>query len=419
MTVPFSGLSVFITIAGTLFKPEDLGLLQLDVTDADEGDNSVELHCVDNSFKIADSSIFRVGQQLSVKFGYTRGEMSLERSGYVLMKPSTNYAKDGVLSKVHASTKSATLGVRRPQKAYGPTALKAIVHDIATRNGLKLEITGGNERMPAFSQGTWSDRQTLRTLADRFNYQVSYTSDTITFAPRDYSLVPKLELIYGQGEDSNIIHADLEVNAKQEDSTTHITSVDPASKKVKTETSGEAQKSLAVSAEDGHTWTAQDTNHLSTAARQAPSTPFPQVSSNTPAPGISGSPSDIMTLLSTPDTVEGNMQAHATSDKLKKQKKKGELTIVTQGMPSAKARMLVHVKGLAKRDSGNWYVSSVTHNISKHDGYTTKFELNRHGNNTKGGQKTKPPLNNQLPSSSQTKQVVAVSAESGAITRKP
>lgn len=424
MTVPFSGLSIFVTIAGKLLTPDDLGLLQIDVTDEDEGDNEVNLHCIDNNFSIADSSLFRVGQQMSIKFGYTNGEMSLERSGYVLMKPSTNYAKDGVLSKIKASTKSATLGVRRPQKSFGQTSLGAVVQDIAKRNGLKLELKGGKERLQSFAQGNWSDRQTLRTLADRFNYQVSYTSDTITFAPRDYGLVPTLELIYGNGEDSNIIHADLEVNAKQEDSDTHISSVDPATKELKTQTAGEADKALAISAEDGHSWAVSDQHHLSSSSRAGTAQVVarfsnPQVASSTPAPGVSSDPGDIKTLLSTPDTVDGNMQAHATSDKLKKQKKKGELTITTAGIPSAKARILVHVKGLAKRDSGNWYVTSVTHSISKHDGFTTKFELNRHGNNTKGGEKTIPPLNNQLPSSSVTKPVVAISAESGEITRKP
>lgn len=418
MTVPFSGVSIFVTISGKLLKPEEMGLLQMEVTDEDEGDNSVELHCSDNNYVIADSTLFRVGQQLSIKFGYTGGEMSIDRSGYVLMKPSTNYVKDGVTSKISASTKSATLGVRRPQKAFGPTSVAAIVQDIARRNGMELKLKGGNERLPGFAQGNWSDRQTLRTLADRFNYQVSYSPDTIIFAPRDYALTPSLELIYNLGEDSNIIHADLNVNAKQEDSATQISTVDPLTKEPITQQSGEADKALAVSAENGHIWTTQDQNHLSTAARQT-AQPFPAVAQSTPAPGFSPSFSDVKTLLSTPETAEGNMQAHATSDKLKKQKKKGELTVTTVGIPSAKARMLVHVKGLAKRDNGNYYVSSVTHSIGKHEGFTTKFELNRHGSNSKGGEKTVPPLNSQIPPSTDHVPVVAISAESGEITRKP
>lgn len=417
----FSGLNVFITVGGRLFKPEELDLLKLDVTDADEGDSDVELQCSDDDFKIADAGLFRVGQIMSVKFGYVNGEMSADRTGYVIMKPATSYAKDGVLSTIKASTKSATLAARRPQKNYGPTSLRNILSEVARRNGLKLEIEGGNEQLKGFSQGNWSDRQTCRVLADRFGYQCTFSSETIVFAPRNYNATPTLELVFGNGEEANILSADLNVDAKKEDNTTQAINVNPSSKSTKTVTAGEASKALAISAENGHSWETKVSHEQvvlppTTSQNQGVSTMgFPLGNSVQSALDST----DLKTLLSTPDTVEGNMLAHATAEKLTKQKKKGELTVTCVGIPAARARILVHVKGLAKRDSGNWYVSSVTHSIGKSDGYTTSFELNRHGANTQGGDKTKSPLNSQLPQKNGdgTKQVVAVSAESGSTWR--
>jgi len=411
----FSGVEVFVTIDGHLFLPADLQLEEVHVRDEDEGDNEVTLICEDSKFKIADSAIIKVGGILGIKWGYTGGDLSAERSGYVIMKPSTHYSMDGIYSHIKATTKSATLAARRAQKSYGETSLRNIVSEIAARNGLNSSISGGSERVPAFSHANWSDRQVLRVLADRFGYQLSFENDTIVFARRDYGAVPRLELVFGQGEDSNILTATVNVDAKKSlgDNATTAISINPYTKEVvKGQGSGDT-RALAISGEDGHSWltspsptTAQGKNYKSGALK------WTELSKT----DISQIPPDVGNVMSTPDYFGNNTAAMATGELTKKRKKKGELTIYTEGIPSAKARDIVHVRGLAKRDSGNWYTCCVEHRIGQESGFTTQFELARHGNNTKTGEKNKEPLNKQLPSNTKSKdRTVSVDAETGSI----
>lgn len=410
MPTQFSGVEVFITLNGTTYTAEQLNLSEMKVTDADEGDNEIELTIPDNDYRITDSGLFKVGQLMSAKWGYANGQMSQQRTDYVIMKPSTTYDASGCTAKVIASTKSATLAARRAQKVNGPTSVKTVISEIANRNGLALNITGGNERMAGFAYGMWSDREVVRILADRFGYQASYSSDTITFAPRDYGAVPTIELVYRIGENSDILTASLEVDAKKSmgDSKTTAISVDPSTKKVVQQTAANPAKSLAISAEDGHSWVTQ-------AASSVGQTLTPTLTAIVQKSAPLALPPDIQKILSSPDATVDNLKSLASGEMQKKQRKKGELTISSVGFPQANSRIIVNVTGLAKRDSGNWYVVNVEHHIMVDSGYQCHWELSRRGNNTKNTEKNIPPLNNQKPSGSQTvnKTAIAISAETG------
>ncbi len=415
MPAQFSGINVFVNIAGTDYLPADLNIIKMIVTDTDEGDSTIELVCEDNKYIIADSSTIKVGALMSIKWGYTQGRQSQQRTDYVLMKPSVSYSKEGVTVTLKAYTKSATLAARQSQKVYGPTTVSQIVNDIASRNGLTLNLTGGQEAINGWSMANWTDRQTLRVLADRFGYQVTFSSDTITFAPIDYGAAPQIALVYNQGERGNIISAELSVDARHAmgDSATVAAAVNPITKTVQQATAQEAQKTVAISAEDGHTWLPQVNATMGSMTPQAFSTliqpPVFEVPKNSLTP-----PPDVTMHITTPDF--SNLSAVATGEKLKKQKTKGELTIVSNGFVTATARLIVNVIGLAHRDSGNWYVQEVIHEIDHAEGYVNHWSLSRHGNNTHGGEKNKPPLNNQLPPSTTigpTIPYVAINPETG------
>lgn len=427
----YSGLNVFITVGGKLFTPDDLEAFEIHIIDSDEGDNEVEIHCHDNDYKIADSSLFRVGNILSIKWGYTTtGEFSQERTGYVIMKPATNYTKDGTISVIKALTKSASLAARKPQKSYGKTSVKTIVKDIADRSAMTLYIEGGNENLDGFSQGSWSDRQVLRTLADRFGYQVSYSSETITFTKRKFSDSPRLLLTFGKGEDSNVLTAHLNVDAHKQgaDVAALVRTFDPKSKTASTGDNTNNEQELAIYAGTGTSWLAKKNPEskptiappgmsvTSVVSKLAAWTPNARDSVQSPTGGLTdASPSDVRALLSSPDTVAGNSAAHAASLNLRKQKKHGELTIDTVGIPEAHARMIVEVQGLSKRDSGLWYVIKVHHKIAVKHGYDSTFELNRHGTNAGGGPKVKATVNQQKAGgdTGQQEKAVSVSADSG------
>lgn len=408
MAQTFSGVNVFINIAGQDYLPLQIGLIRMEVTDTDEGDSEIVLTCTDETFQLIDSPTIKVGALVSVKWGYAGGPQSLERANYVLMKPSARYGEGGVEVTLKAYTKSATLAARRPRKVYGATSVRQVVSEIANRNGLSLTIKGGNEQLPTFSMGSWTDRQTLRILADRYGYQVSYGSDSIVFAPVDYGTAPAIKLVYGQGERSNILSADLSVDAHKShgDSATTATAVDPTKKTVTKAVAKEAEKTVAISAEDGHSWlTSATQSFLSSSTVQEVSTKAASVL-----------PADISQFISTPDV--NNVEAVATGEMLKKQKKKGELTIESIGIAQATCRQIVNVAGLAKRDSGNWYVQTVTHSIDTDSGYRCHWELSRHGNNTRTGEPNKPPLNKQTPPgkpADTTVAKVAIDAETGKV----
>lgn len=409
MPQAYNGLEIFITVAGITYTAEQLNVSEMTVTDSDEGDNEIELTMPDNDFRITDSGVFKVGQLMSIQWGYANGKMSQKRNNYVIMKPSTNYDAEGVTAKVCATTKSGTLAARRAQKVSGQTSVKTVISEIANRNGLTLNITGGNERMSGFAYGMWSDREVVRILADRFGYQATYESNSLVFAPRDYGAVPTIELIYARGESSNILTAELEVDAKKSmgDSKTVAISVDPGSKKVVQQTASNPAKSLAISAEDGHSWVTQ-------AASSIGSTLTPTLNSIVQKTTPTALPPDIQKILSSPDPSVDNLASLASGEMQKKQRKKGELTITSLGFPQATARVIVNVTGLAKRDSGNWYTLNVEHKISIDAAYTNKWELSRRGNNTKGTEKNTPPLNNQKPTTSTPNKIaIAISAETG------
>lgn len=405
MAQTYSGVDIFITIGGVTYTAADLSLIKLEVTDSDEGDNEIELECQDNDYKIADSPVIKVGALLSVKWGYVNGISSKQRSNYVLMKPSVKYDKEGVTTTIKAYTKSATLAATRVRTTYGPTSVRQVVSEIANRNGLTLDIKGGNEKMDAFASANWTDRQTLRVLADRYGYQLSYSSDTITFAPVDFGAVPTLELVFANGESGNIISADLNVDARKPkgDSATTATGVNPLTKSTEKAVAADADKTIAISAEDGNSWVSNAVQAV------VPSTPVYEFDKNAATP-----PADIMQYISSPDIK--NLLSTATGEKLKKQKKKGELSIVSVGFPEGASRIIVRVRGLSKRDSGNWYVQSVRHSIATTEGYNCHWELSRHGNNTQGGEPNKSKLNNQKPPTVTGDTMVNISAETGKVT---
>lgn len=415
MARQYSAVIVYITVNNRMFTAQELGVSEVKITDSDEGDNEIELTIPDDDYKIIDGGLFKVGDLLSVQWGYQGSPLSQQRINYPIMKPSVTYDSDGVVAKVTATTKSATLAARRPQKVSGPTSVKTLVSEIAVRNNLKLHITGGNEKLPAFAHSSLSDREVLQILADRFGYQVSYTSDTIMFAPRDYGVVPALKLVYRRGEESTIISANVEIDARKSlgDNNTVAISVDPKTKTVQQATAQSAPKALAISAENGNTWIAQMAHETDK------STPIPNQTVSFMAKMAKVQlPPEFRTILSTPDSSAENMSALASGEMQKKQKKKGELSITSIGFPEALARMIVRVEGLAKRDSGNWYTLSVEHHIQIDQGYECNWELGRHGANSKGSSdKNTSPLNNLKPaagdSDHKTKPVVAINAETG------
>ena len=425
MALPYSGLEIFVTVNGRTYTALELGIQEIQVTDVDEGDNEVEITIPDPDYHIIDNGPFKVGSIMGISWGYTDQKTSQQRSGYVILKPSVMYNAEGVVCKVKASTKSATLAARRPQKTYGNTALKTIIADVCKRNGITLNIKGGDEKVTNFSHGAWSDREVVQVLADRFGYQATWVNQSLEFSKRDYGATPTIQLIFNMGDESNIIEAQLEVDAKKglgEDAKTTATAVDTNLKRFLSADSLDSPQILAISAEDGHTWVTKLFSPKSpTYAQQMYQANLDKGSSTGIVPQniAANLPPELAKLISTPEIDQTNLEGLATADTHKKAKKKGELSITSEGIVLATARQIVNVKGLAKRDSGNWYAISVEHHISQDAAYETKWELGRHGNNTKGTEKNKGTLNNNsnVTNSGGNKKAVAVDAETGKVTR--
>jgi hypothetical protein len=130
-------------------------------------------------------------------------------------------------------------------------------------------------------------------------------------------------------------------------------------------------------------------------------------------------PQAVKDFLSGPSNLTGeNAQSFANSIKLRGQKKRAELEVTIPGDPSLTCRKLITVEGLAKRDSGNWYISECKHTIDDSEGYHCELGLNRSGSGLKrGAGKSNTNVNTKKASSddaSDTKvKHVDVSAQTG------
>jgi phage protein D len=409
MSRDLSGLSVFI-IAGTRsYTMEDLNAYRVQITDSEEGDSTIEIHCNDEDFRVTDNGLFQVGEVLGIRWGYSlHNEVSAERRGYVVVKPSTTYGEDGTLAVIKASTTSVLMSARRPQKSYGKITLKALVTDIANRNKLAVTITGGDEMVDGFSQGKWSDRETLRVLADRYGYLATFTDTSMDFAQRDFSKKPSLTFYYKQGEISNIISAQVQQNhakdmgAGEKVAKTHF---DPDSKAPhKAEVKNVTKVDLAAANPSAH---AVSTQLVSTEVAS------PQAKTGEPggvtglfagfgakAMGMGGGnkvwdPSDITQLHSGPPTTDEASKSQATASALNAKTRKADLTMMVEGDPLLNAKQVIEVVGLSKRDSGKWWIIKVTHTLDLSSGYTCDMELARTGHNLKGSGAANPNTNNQ------------------------
>lgn len=404
MSRDLSGLAIYITAGNRTYTMEDLNAFRVTITDSEEGDSTIELQCNDEDYLVTDNMLFQVGESLGVRWGYTlNNEMSKERSGYVVVKPSTTYGEDGTLAVIKATTTSLLMSARRPQKSYGKTSLKAIIQDIATRNKLELEITGGTESVPGFSQGNWDDRQTVRVLADRYGYVATYNGTTLNFAQRDFSLKPASVFYYKQGEQSNIISAQVQQDHAKDmgaGETSTKTKSNPDEKTTnKVEVKNVKQVDLAASIPSSHVTSAQ-VPKFGTSVEAVP----PQATTGTPGgltgvlagmgskvmstngggPGKQWDASDIRMISSQPPTMDAISKSHATAGALNAKTRKADMSIVVEGEPSLTAKQIIEVIGLSKRDSGKWYVIKVTHRLDLSSGYTCDMELARTGHNLKG-----------------------------------
>lgn len=396
----FDAIDIQLVINGRLYKPEDIGLFRMLLAFEDDGDSGLELHCTDMDYTITDSIDFQPGQVISVKWGYKLSkDYSEEYSGFVIQKPSTEYGEDGVVATIKAYTKSGLLAASRPQKTYNNRKLADIVKDVASRVQMKVEwSTGaGQEIVPAISHSTWSDRQLLSVLADRYGYQVSYVADTIVFDRITYAETPVHRLVYSKGEDSNIKSATVSMDAKKDAGTAMANSFSSETNTPTVEEGKEPETALAISAVDG--FEAAFTKTVGQQPVNAPAVSSPSMLDKfaTSVAGLSGgpgnplaaaAPSEFRQLLSMPDTTQAISSSQASAFKFNTSKKKCGLELDCVGMPALKIRQLVEVVGLSKRDSGNWYVSKAVHEFVKSSGYTTSCECNRSrsnlGHNTDG-----------------------------------
>lgn len=437
MSRDLSGLAIYIIAGNRTYTMEELNAFRVTITDSEEGDSTIEIQCNDEDYTVTDNMLFQVGESIGVRWGYTlNNEMSKERAGYVIVKPTTTYGEDGTLAVLKASTTSILMSARRPQKSYGKTTLKSVISDIASRNKLKLEITGGEEPVEGFSQGNWDDRQTVRVLADRYGYVATYSGTTLSFAQRDFSLKPASVFYYKQGEQSNIISAQVQQDhAKDMGAGEASVKVKPNpddKTATKTEVKNVTQVNLAAANPSSHVSSAQ-VPKFGTSVEPMPEqkkTGTPGgvqafmagmgskiMSTNGAGPGKTWDASEVRQLSSGPPSMDAISKSHATAGALNAKTRKADMSIVVEGEPNLTAKQVIEVVGLSKRDSGKWYVIKVTHVLDLSSGYTCDMELARTGHNLKGSGKSEGNVNDKG-GTSEGKEVVKPTVNADLDTRK-
>ena len=69
--------------------------------------------------------------------------------------------------------------------------------------------------------------------------------------------------------------------------------------------------------------------------------------------------------------------------------------LVVEGNPFLFPNKMITMSNVAKRHSGNWFVSKVTHNIDGSGNYTTTLGLKKNGGKV-GEEKSKNPVNKKI-----------------------
>jgi hypothetical protein len=373
-------------------------------------DNTVDLGIKKEYARIlADEDRIITGNFLLISWGIAGGKSS----PVIRMKISNvepRYAERVTLSIVGADVGNAAKKVtgNDVKKVENAQAfLNDVLKPFAESWGLKLEadvqlILQSFDPTSVGSQGHMSKYSWIRKIANRNGFMCFIENKSLIFKKRNLKKSPYKKFTYndGQGELLEFAPKFRETTEVSAASEVQTIAVDPTTGDVKVQTSSDNQDSLG-----------KNLNKYSSDANFAgESTGKPIVDSSTYEAGRK--------VIVTPDASANQ----ATADKLNLESQMDQHTaqIKTLGDPNWFADTIITVANVDKRNSGNWYVKSVNHDITAQSFYTCTAELGKYGSsapNKANAAQSKGNVNSETgPAKANTKKTVPI-YDSNATTR--
>lgn len=339
--------------------------------DNEEASDLLELVIANRNGQFTDDPLFQEGNTVEVKYGYV-GNLSGKRK-CLIKEISYDFPVGVPTIQLKAFDKGTNLAANDEQKAWttAPPGITAsdIAEQIAARHGLKAVVEPTADRLPKIAQANESDAQFLMRLAKEARpvsgkecagYSFFIEGDELHFHPPGLDSPPKLTLEYfGSGEGllqsfqpetlTQFNNAGAgQVTAKGVDPRTKETTDHPAS--------NDETPDRPVIGE--YHFDLETGEH-----REEPVQGKIQVD-----PSVSAT--------RTQDTDREPGKDHADAAFRKAEMGQIKATAVTIGIPTLRAKTNVEIKGVGRKFSGTWYVTSVRHQIGD-GGYMCELKLRK------------------------------------------
>lgn len=313
----------------------------------------------DYALSLVDDDRISTNSVITFQFGYLQGDISpIHRAKVTDIK---HKYRDRVTMEITCLALSNLAKKVKEKTVWKGKTTKQIVEEVASKYGLEVEIEGGDTKWDSLPQGTKSDMEFLRYLAQREDGGNTITyirNNTLYYEARGTSKESMLSYTYGDGEGTVMYFepAIKESNAKGKDNKAIVPSFDPF-------TGTHSTKVVDASSEEA---TGTLGSHKRVATKQ-----------------LNGMVKDIGTTIKEPqgfvnDATTSKKEASNVANSAKKGSRQVIAKLGVVGNPLTSPNKVITMSGVAKTHAGNWLIEKVTHTIQR-SGYVTVLDLVKNG----------------------------------------
>lgn len=275
-------------------------------------------------------------------------------------------------------------------KIWNGVKSEDIVKTIAERYDMEYEVDSSTKVWKNTPQGHKSDFDFLAWLAKREtdgNFIFYVRDNTLYFVRRGLNKASELTYTYGDGKFISFKPKERETTKDKNAEGVSVGSVDAGSGQ-STGSNSKEEKNGISTGEKSYVYNANT-------AKTGDKVKLDTKDGFSTKDGLFGSLSKFGGNMVTPsaDTVENN---NIGNSKKKSAGLEGMTAdLVVEGNPFLFPNKMITMSNVAKRHSGNWFVSKVTHNIDGSGNYTTTLGLKKNGGKV-GDEKSKNPVNKTI-----------------------
>lgn len=315
--------------------------------DCTEEDDILKITLKNKDVSLADDPDLSEGVFLSFVYGFLNGAQANVRS-FEITDINYNYSTTFNISIV-ASDPGRQTKVNESNKIWKNVSTAEIIKQIADKHKLKSNVEGKTKTYTSIPQGNLSDFDFIKYLASvEPGFYISFmSSGTINFIKRKVADASSATYTYGDPEGS-VIDFNVTVKKDKKDKgsgETKVSGIDP-------DTLEEVGNKANKTPEKTGKYIYDENSN--------------QLNENTTGKNLGGAP------------VHNNADAKAVTEKAKSDAELQGITatLKTEGNPGWLANTIISMAGVAKKHSGNWYTSKVTHTINR-SGYLSSGDMKK------------------------------------------